>query len=150
MEAAIDDNLAAVDAHIRGEGSDPAAIMDLYTDDIVLEMPSRGITLVGKTAIEANYRRMFGAIEMLAMETIDRFATPTRVVDESRARFRLVREGFDNAPVPLGSLVELRILHVFHMRGGRIAREIVFEEWRRVDPAEDTTSIDTTEGDEIP
>lgn len=136
MEAAIVENLEVVEAHIRGEGRDPAAIMDLYTDDIVLEMPSRGMVLTGKAAIEANYRRMFGAIELLAMEPIERFATPTRVVDDCRARFRLVREGFDNAPLPIGSLVELRLLHVFHMRAGRICREQVFEVWRPIDPTD--------------
>lgn len=133
MEAEIEENLAVVDAHIRGEGRDPAAVMDLYTDDIVLDLPSRNMSVAGKAAIEVTYRRMFGAIELIEMETIERFATSGRVVDESRARFRLVRDGFEAAPAPLGSLVDLRLLHVFHMRGGRIAREIVYEGWSVVD-----------------
>ncbi len=145
MEAAIVENLEVVEAHIRGEGRDPAAIMDLYTDDIVLEMPSRGLVLAGKAAIEANYRRMFGAIESISMETLERFATPTRVVDDCRARFRLAREGFDNAPLPIGSLVELRLLHVFHMRQGKICREQVFEAWRPIDPSDLGLTAVTTE-----
>ncbi|WP_206365485.1 nuclear transport factor 2 family protein [Siculibacillus lacustris] len=132
-------NLAIVDAHIRGEARDPASILDLYTDDVVLEMPTRGLRFEGKPAIEANYRRMFGAIELLEIETLERFATPTRVVDDSRARFRLVGEGFDGAPLPIGSLVELRLLHVFHMRDGAIAREQVFEGWTRIDRSEGFT-----------
>lgn len=133
MEAQITENLAVVEAHIRGEGCDPASILDLYTDDIVLEMPTRGLVLVGKAAIEANYLRMFGAIELEAIEPIERFATPTRVVDDSLVRFRLAREGFANAPLPIGSRVALRLLHVFHMRGGKIAREEVFEGWSLVE-----------------
>lgn len=134
MEAAIRENLAVVEAHIRGEGRDPAAIMDLYTNDIVLEMPSRGLTLTGKAAIEANYRRMFGAIDLMSLETLDRHADTARVIDDSRARFRLVRDGFDNAPLPIGSFVELRLLHIFHMRAGRICREQVFEVWTAIEP----------------
>lgn len=129
----IADNLAAVDAHIRGEAQDPAAVMDLYTDDIVLDMPSRGLTLASKAEIEANYRAMFGAMEEIEIVPLDRFATPERVIDDCIARFRLAHEGFRNAPVPVGSRVELRLLHVFQMRGGKIARETVFEGWRRLD-----------------
>ena len=134
MEAVIRENLAVVEAHIRGEGRDPAAVMDLYTDDIVLEMPSRGLILTDKAAIEANYRRMFGAIDLMSLETLDRHASTDRVIDDSRARFRLVREGFDNAPLPIGSLVDLRLLHIFHMRDGRICREQVFEVWTAIEP----------------
>lgn len=135
MEDPIERNLAVVAAHLAAEGRDPTSVMDLYTDDIVLDMPTRGLSLVGKPAIEANYRRMFGAMDLLAMEPIDRFATETRVVDEMRARFRLVREGFDRAPVPIGSLVDLHLLHVFRMRDGKIAHEAVFEGWSLVEPA---------------
>jgi hypothetical protein len=130
MKDVIAENLNVAIAHIEGEGRDPASVMDLYTDDIVLEMPSRNITLTGKAAIEANYRRMFGAVELISMDVLDRFATETRVVDDSLVRMRIVREGFDNAPFPAGSTVELRLLHVFAMREGKIARETVIEGWR--------------------
>ncbi|OYW80893.1 MAG: hypothetical protein B7Z26_05780 [Asticcacaulis sp. 32-58-5] len=107
--------------------------MSLYTDDIVLDMPTRGITLHGKAAIEANYRRMFGAMELISMTPLERFATFDRVVDDCLARFKLVREGFDNAPYPVGSIIELRLLHLFWMRDGKIARETVFEGWTKLD-----------------
>ncbi|WKL57672.1 nuclear transport factor 2 family protein [Asticcacaulis sp. ZE23SCel15] len=126
-------NLAIVDAHIKGEGRDPSSVMSLYTDDIVLDMPTRGITLHGKATIEANYRRMFGAMELISMTPIERFATFDRVIDDGVARFKLVREGFDNAPYPIGSTIDLRLLHVFHMKDGKIARETVFEGWTRID-----------------
>jgi hypothetical protein len=126
-------NLAIVDAHIKGEGRDPSSVMSLYADDIVLDMPTRGITLRGKAAIEANYRRMFGAMELISMTPIERFATFERVIDDCIARFKLVREGFDNAPYPIGSTIDLRLLHVFHMKDGKIARETVFEGWTRID-----------------
>ena len=126
-------NLAVAEAHLRDEARDPTGVMALFTDDIVLEMPTRGVTLTGKAAIEANYRRMFGAIAEVEIEPLTRFATATHVVDDSVVRFRLVGEGFANAPVPVGSRVELRLMHLFAMRDGRIARETVLEGWRRLD-----------------
>jgi len=125
-------NLAVVEAHIRDEARDPASVMDLYTDDIVLEMPTRGLTLVGRTEIEANYRAMFGAMADVEIVPGTRFATEDHVVDDCTARFRLVGEGFANAPLPVGSRVELRLMHLFAMREGKIARETVYEGWRRI------------------
>lgn len=125
-------NLAVVDAHIRDEARDPAGVMDLYTDDIVLEMPTRNLTLAGKAAIEANYRAMFGSMAEVEILPGTRFATEDHVVDDCIARFRLTGEGVVNAPLPVGSRVELRLMHLFAMRGGRIARETVYEGWRRI------------------
>ena len=125
-------NLAVVDAHIRDEARDPSLVMDLYTDDIVLEMPTRGLTLTDKAAIEANYRAMFGSLADVEIIPGTRFATEDHVVDDCTVRFRLTGDGFVNAPLPVGSRVELRLMHLFAMRDGRIARETVYEGWRRI------------------
>jgi len=129
----IANNLSVVDRHMREEARDPAAVMALYTDDIVLEIPTRGLRFTGKTAIEANYRRMFGAMADVSLDPHDRFATAERVVDDSTARFRLINDGMVNAPFPVGAHVELRLIHIFHIRDGLIAREIVTEGWTRLD-----------------
>lgn len=129
---AIERNLAVAHDHIANEAIDPASVMTLYTDDIVLEVPGRRLRFDTKAAIEANYRRMFAALADVEIVPLDRFATQTRVVDDMIVRFRLVAEGMDNAPVPIGSHVELRLLHVFHMEDGKIAREIVHEQWTRL------------------
>ena len=126
------ENLATVEAHLKGEGQDPASVMGLYTDDIVLEVPGRGLRLTDKAEIEANYRRMFASIAELEMVPMDRFATADRVVDECLVRFRVTGDGFTGAPCAVGDRVELRLLHVFHMREGKIAREEVFEGWKRL------------------
>lgn len=125
-------NLRVAAEHIENEGRDPASVMPLYTDDIVLEVPGRGLRFAGKAAIEANYRAMFAALDNVELEPLDRFATADRVVDDMIVRFRLAGEGMVGAPVPIGSRVELRLVHVFHMRDGRIAREIVHEDWKRI------------------
>jgi len=129
---AIERNLAVVDAHIRDEARDPALVMDLYTDDIVLEVPSRGLLFADKAAIEANYRAMFGSMADVEIIPGRRYASAEHVVDDCTVRFRLTGEGVANAPVPVGSRVELRLLHLFDMRDGLIARETVYEGWRRI------------------
>lgn len=129
---AVARNLAVVEAHIRDEARDPAAVMDLYTDDIVLEMPTRSLTLTGKAAIEANYRAMFGSMAEVEIVPGTRFATADHVVDDCTVRFRLTGDGVLNAPLPVGSRVEMRLMHLFAMRAGRIWRETVYEGWRRI------------------
>ena len=106
--------------------------MDLYTDDIVLEVPSRGLRLASREAIRANYVARFGSMAEVGLQPLDRFATDERVVDDMIVRFRLVGPGMVDAPVPVGARVELRLLHHFAMRDGRIAREQVFEIWREI------------------
>lgn len=125
----IERNLEVVAAHIENEGRDPDSVLPLYTDDVVLEIPARGLVFDNKPAIAANYRRMFSAIENVELQPLDRFATQDRVVDDMIVCFDLAREGMDNAPLPIGSKVRLRLLHVFHMRDGLIAREVVHEGW---------------------
>ena len=125
----IEHNLAVVDRHIRDEARDVDSIMELYTDDIVLEVPSRGLRLVGREAIRRNYVEMWGSMAEVEIEPLERFATEHRVVDDMRVRLRLTGPGMVNAPVPVGSKAELRLIHHFSMRDGRISREQVFEIW---------------------
>lgn len=126
----IETNLAVVAEHIENEARDPAGVLPLYTDDAVQEFPARGLRLQSKEDIQANYRRMFASITNLSLEPLDRFATEERVVDDMIVRFDLVGEGMVNCPIAPGNKVELRLVHVFHMRDGRIAREIVHENWK--------------------
>lgn len=118
---------------MRDEARDPDSVMGLYTEDAVLEIPGRGLRFDTLPAIRDNYLRMFASMAEIEIEPLDRFATAERVVDECLVRLRVVGDGLVGAPVPVGTRAELRLLHVFHMRSGRIAREEVFESWRRLD-----------------
>jgi hypothetical protein len=40
----------------------------------------------------------------------------------------------DDPPVPVGSRAEIRLLHIFEMRDGKISRELVFEDWKVLNP----------------
>jgi len=132
-------NLAVVEEHFHSEAADEIErALEFFTDDIVWESPARNIYLQGKEAAAENYRRMFGSMRVEGFRCLQRFATPDRVVDDSVATFRLVGDGMVNAPVPVGTKVELRLLHVFEMREGKIARESVFEAWSALElPAPD-------------
>ena len=129
-------NLATVEAHFHSEAvNEVEKALELYTDDIVWESPARDLVFHGKEATGENYRRMFASFQVEGFRTLQRFATEDRVVDDSVATVVLVGDGVANAPAPVGSRVEIRLLHVFEMRGGKIARELVFESWRVLQPA---------------
>jgi hypothetical protein len=81
------------------------------------------------------YRRMFDSFRVEEFSCLQRFATEDRVVDDSVARVVLAGDGVTNAPAPVGSRVEIRLLHVFEMRAGKISRELVFESWRTLEEA---------------
>ena len=123
-------NLAVVEEHFHSEAADEVErALELFTEDIIWESPARNLYLRGKQAAGENYRKMFASMRVEGFRTIQRFATETRVVDDSIAVLTLTGDGVVNAPVPVGTKVELRLLHVFEMRDGRIARESVFEVW---------------------
>lgn len=130
----IERNLSIVDQHIQGEARDVDSILPLYTDDAVLEIPGRGLRFEGRDAIRANYLAMWPAMADVRLQPLDRFATAERVVDDMIVSMRLIGEGMTNAPVPIGSQVQLRLIHHFTMREGRIAREQVFELWSLQQP----------------
>ena len=129
-------NLAAVEAHFHSEATNEVEkALELYTDDIVWESPARDLVFRGKEATGENYRRMFASFKVEEFRCLQRFATEERVIDDSVATVRIVGDGVENAPAPVGSKVEIRLLHVFEMRGGKISRELVFENWKVIEPA---------------
>ena len=67
---------------------------------------------------------------MLSFGACSRFATQDRLVDDSIVRFELI--GPHSVPLPIGSDVEMRLVHIFEMREGKIAKETGFEMWKVV------------------
>ena len=137
-------NLAAVEAHFHSEATNEVeAALDLYTDDVVWEAPARGLRFEGKRAVADNYTQMFAKMADVEFENLQRFATEDRVVDDSVVRFRLLDTGYlplvrfrllDTGYLPLnpGTQVEMRLVHIFEMRGGLISKEIGYEMWHPV------------------
>ena len=124
-------NLTVVEQHIAREATDVDKAIELYTYDIVWESPARDLIFHGKEAVAKNYRNMFSSIRDIEIQPLKRFATEHRVVDDAIVKFTLVGDGFVNAPVPIGTHVSLRLLHIFGMRDGKIERENVYEIWPR-------------------
>ena len=119
-------NLAVIEAHFGSEASGRIdAAIELYTDDIVWEAPARNLVIKGKEQVAANYREIFSVLKDVEFHTLDRFATQDRVVDDSIVTFEVARDDF--IPLPLGTKGEMRLTHIFEMRGGKISKEIGIE-----------------------
>jgi ketosteroid isomerase-like protein len=125
-EHKIATNLAVVEAHFGNEAAGRVeAAVDLYTDDIVWEAPSRHVRLQGKAAVADNYRQIFRVLKDIQWRCLDRFATENRVVDDSVVSFEVASDGF--IPQPVGTRCEMRLTHIFEMRDGKISKEIGIE-----------------------
>ena len=125
----IAENLAAVENHFHSEAANEVeAALETFTDDIVWEAPApNGLnrSFRGKDAVAANYRELFESMREIEFQPLQRFATEDRVVDDSLVTFEVAKDGYWHFAV--GSRVEMRLVHIFEMRDGKIAREIVFD-----------------------
>jgi ketosteroid isomerase-like protein len=133
-EKAVATNLAAVEAHFHSEAEqEVTAALELYTDDIVWEAPAlNGLdrSYSGKEAVAQNYRQLWASMRDVKFTFLQRFATADRVVDDSLVTFEVIRDGYWHFPV--GSKVEMRLVHIFEMRNGKISRELVYDMGRVV------------------
>jgi len=125
----IAQNLAVVESHFHSEALNEVEVaLDTFTDDIVWEAPApNGLnrSFAGKEAVARNYRELFASMRDVKFQALQRFATDDRVVDDSVVSFEVAADGYWHFPV--GSRIEMRLVHIFEMRDGKIAREIVFD-----------------------
>lgn len=128
-ERLIARNLACVEKHFHSEATDEVeAALDLYTDDIVWDAPAlNGLNRCysGKQAVAKNYRELFSSMRNVQFEQLQRFATEDRVVDDSKVTFEIARAGY--WPWAQDAKIEMRLVHIFEMRDGKIAKELVFD-----------------------
>lgn len=125
----IAQNLAAVENHFHSEArSDVEAALETFTDDVVWEAPApNGLnrSFMGKEAVATNYRQLWASMRNVSFQPLQRFATEDRVVDDCTVSFEVAKDGYWH--FPLGGKVKMRLVHIFEMRDGKIAREIVFD-----------------------
>ena len=97
------ENIAVVNAHFENEEAGRmGAVLDLYTDDVIWEAPSRGVTLKGKGAAADNYdAECFSSVVDLKSRSLSRFAADGRVVDDSVLSFKLAEDSFPMLRCPL-------------------------------------------------
>jgi ketosteroid isomerase-like protein len=77
------------------------------------------------------YRELWATIRDVKFQFLQRFATDDRVVDDSLLTFEVVRDGcwpYFSA----GQKIEMRLVHIFEMRDGKISKEILFDMGRPV------------------
>jgi hypothetical protein len=119
-------NLATVQIHFDAEkAGDWEKIKGMYTDDIIWERACVNQIVEGKEAVAAAYVELFSGLRDYDFNSLDRFATETRVVDDSIFTFEVAKEGI--MPLPVGTKGILRLVHIFEMREGKVSKELVME-----------------------
>jgi ketosteroid isomerase-like protein len=138
----ISRNLAAVESHFHSEAQNEVeTALKAYTDDIVWDAPAlNGLNrcFSGKQAVAENYRKLFASMRDIKFRLLQRFATEDRVVDDSFVTFEVAQDGYWH--FPLGSHIEMRLVHIFEMRDGKISKEIVFDMGRVADQMKRATA----------
>ena len=79
------------------------------------------------------YLRVFSGVVDFEFTPVERWATPDRVFDVFLRCFKITGDAFENCPYPIGTKVQMRLIHNFHIRDGLISREIGYEVWRRAE-----------------
>jgi hypothetical protein len=127
-------NLAAVEQHFHNENPEGIDLaVAVYTDDIVWEVPARGLVIRDKDAVRREYLGIFEAMQVHKITNLHRFANEEWVFDDSIFEITLQTDGFRNCPFPAGTRCCLRLVHAFQCRDGKICRENGYEIWRRAD-----------------
>jgi ketosteroid isomerase-like protein len=123
----IAQNLACVDGHFHSEAeNDIEAALELYTDDIIFEAGAlNGLnrSFSGKQAVAKFYRELWATMKDMEFQFLQRFATEDRVVDDSLVTFKVVRDGCW-PHFSTGEKIEMRLVHIFEMRDGKISRKL--------------------------
>jgi len=70
------------------------------------------------------YRELWATMRDVKFQPLQRFATEDRVVDDTLVSFEVVRNGCW-PHFSTGQKIEMRLVHIFEMRDGRISKEIV-------------------------
>lgn len=112
----IERHFAAENAH------DVPATLDTYTDDVIWDdVGHPACPVQGKAATAGMYEGIMAAIPDLNLESVLRFSNGDHVVDEALATGHVQGSflGVDGGGAP----VSFRMLHVFDLRDGLIARE---------------------------
>ncbi|MGW5302226.1 nuclear transport factor 2 family protein [Rhodococcus aetherivorans] len=141
-EEIIARNLRAVEAHFHNENPDDVdKAIALYTDDIIWEAPSRGMVYTDPAEVRSAYMDIFKTLVYDKTIALRRFATEEFVFDDQIAHVTVVGDKMPNLPFPIGTKMSVRLVHMFQMRDGKIAREIAHEQWRELGAPNDHDSI---------
>ncbi|GAA5088257.1 ketosteroid isomerase-like protein [Thermocatellispora tengchongensis] len=138
----IQRNLETVEAHFHNENPDDVdKAIALYTDDIVWEAPSRGQVYYNSAAVKEAYLDIFATVKITQLTLLRQVATETSVFTDHIGECEVIGDRMPNLPFPVGTKIRARLIHMFEMRDGKIAREIAYEIWREKGSAVDHDDI---------
>ena len=118
---------ALIDQHFRFEASDDVeGVVATLAQDVEHEIiPSPAGLLRDREAIRRLYQRLFSDLRGEGVTPLRRLYGPDFVLDESLWEGQITDGGLFLCPGRSGR-VQFRLLHVFELRDGKIARETVW------------------------
>ncbi|MGP4017556.1 nuclear transport factor 2 family protein [Saccharopolyspora sp. 5N708] len=138
----IERNRLAVEAHFHNENPENVdKAVELYTDDIVWEAPARGQVYRSGAEVKEAYLNIFKTTHITKMTLLREVVTETSVFTDHISEAVVVGDKMPNLPYPIGTKVRTRLVHMFEMRDGKIAREIAYEIWREADSGVDVDDV---------
>lgn len=132
-------NIAAVEAHFHNETPETVdKAIALYDDnEISWEGPSRGVALTDHEVVRAAYLDIFKTVKINKSAVLRQFATEQFVFHDEVAEAEVVDELMPNLPYGPGTLMSIRLVHLFELRDGKIIKEIAYEMFRKAGSPED-------------
>jgi hypothetical protein len=135
-------NLDVVAAHFHNENPDDVdKAIALYAPDICWEGPNRGVIYTDAQDVKEAYLGIFRTLAFRKMTNLRRFAAGSFVFDDLIAEVTVIGNEMPNMPFPVGTTMNVRLVHCFELRDGLITREIAYEMWREKGGALDRDAI---------
>lgn len=126
-------NLKVVEAHFHNETPESVdKAIALYGPNVVWEAPARGQVYTDPAQVKESYMAIFRTVHYNKTTTLRRFATEDYVFDDQIADLTVIGDEMPNLGHPPGTRLSMRLVHIFEMKDGKIAREIAYEisrEW---------------------
>ncbi|MFE4668785.1 nuclear transport factor 2 family protein [Streptomyces sp. NPDC056716] len=132
-------NLAAVQAHFHNEAPETIdkAIALYDENEISWEGPSRGVGLTEHGVVRSAYMDIFRTVKFNKSAVLREFATEQFVFHDEVVEAEVVGDFMPNLPYPVGTIMSVRVAHLFEMRDGKIIKEIAYEMFRKAGSPED-------------
>jgi hypothetical protein len=142
-EEIIARNLAAVQEHFHNETPENVdkAIALYDENEISWEGPSRGVTLAEHGVVRAAYLDIFRSVKINKFAVLREFATEQFVFHDEVVEAEVVDDLMPNLPHPVGTLMSVRVAHLFELRDGKIIKEIAYEMFRKAGSPEDNDAF---------
>jgi hypothetical protein len=142
-EGIIARNIAAVEEHFHNEAPETVdKAIALYDDnEISWEGPSRGVAVADHDVVRAAYLDIFRSVKVNKSAVLRQFATEQFVFHDEVVEAEVVEELMPNLPYGKGTLMSIRLVHLFELRDGKIIKEIAYEMFRKAGSPEDNDVV---------